>query len=58
LESLSPDQLEDAGVAAYYGLILAGSGEGAKARHYLERGHEARLLPEERYLLSKAQEGM
>jgi tetratricopeptide (TPR) repeat protein len=56
LESLKPDQLEEPGVAAYYGLILAGSGDRTHARHYLERGREARLLPEERSLLTKAEE--
>jgi cytochrome c-type biogenesis protein CcmH/NrfG len=56
LEGLKRDQLEEPSVAAYYGVILAGSGDQAKARHYLERGREARLLPEERNLLSKAQE--
>ena len=58
LEGLKGDQLEDPGIAAYYGVILAGSGEHSKARHYLQRGHDARLLPEERNLLSKAEAGM
>jgi tetratricopeptide (TPR) repeat protein len=58
LQGLNSDQLDDSGVAAYYAVILAGSGDRAKAKHYLERARVARLLPEERNLLSKAQEGM
>src|SRR5262249_27869605 len=42
LEGLKGEQLEEPGVAAYYGVILAGAGEQSKARHYLERGHQAR----------------
>jgi hypothetical protein len=56
LEGLKPEQLEEPGVATYYGIILAGTGEQSKARHYLERARLARLLPEERNLLSKAGE--
>jgi tetratricopeptide (TPR) repeat protein len=56
LDGLKRDQLEEPSMAAYYGVILAGSGDRAKARHYLARGRDARLLPEERNLLSKAEE--
>jgi Flp pilus assembly protein TadD len=56
LDSLKSDQLEEPSLAAYYGVILAGSGDHARARHYLELAHNARLLPEERSLLSKAEE--
>jgi len=56
--SLKSEQLEEPAVAAYYGVILAGTGEPMKARHYLERGLQARLLPEERNLISKAGVGM
>ena len=56
LDSLKHDQLEEPGVAAYYGVILAGSGDHARAKHYLQRAHDARLLPEERTLLGKAEE--
>jgi tetratricopeptide (TPR) repeat protein len=58
LQGLKSDQLEDPGVATYYAVILAGSGDRGKAAHYFERARIARLLPEERNLLSKAQEGM
>jgi tetratricopeptide (TPR) repeat protein len=54
LEKLKRDQLDEPAVAAYYGVILAGSGDHTRARHYLELAHGARLLPEERNLLSKA----
>jgi Flp pilus assembly protein TadD len=58
LEGLKSDELDDPGVATYYAVILAGSGDRARAEHYLERAKLARLLPEERNLLSKAQEGL
>ena len=58
LGSLKNEQLEEPAVAAYYGLILASAGEHDRARHYLERGLQARLLPEERNLITKAGVGM
>jgi Tfp pilus assembly protein PilF len=52
--NLKNEQLEEPAVAAYYGVVLAGAGEQLKARHYLERGLQAHLLPEERNLIAKA----
>jgi tetratricopeptide (TPR) repeat protein len=58
LNKLNQDQLENPAIAAYYGVILAGSGAPGKAKHFLERGLEAKLLPEEKTLLTKAGEKM
>jgi predicted Zn-dependent protease len=53
LKILSPEQLKEPSVAAYYGIILAESGNAAQADHYLKLAQTARLLPEERALLAK-----
>lgn len=58
IEQLSPKQLEEPGVAAYYGLILKGAGNLPKARTYLQLGAKARLLPEEQKLVEKARQGV
>jgi hypothetical protein len=42
-------------VAAYYGIILTGSGEHAQAREFLALAETASLLPEERALVVNAQ---
>jgi predicted Zn-dependent protease len=52
---LSEDQRKDPAVAAYYGIILAGAGEKIEARKYLEIGKDARLLPEEKKLVDRAE---
>ncbi len=57
-EGLKKEDLDEPSIAAYYGIILAGTGNHDLARHYLERGLQARLLPEERNLLSVAGEGL
>ena len=54
MQNLTEEQLEQPAVSAYYGIFLAGSGDMEKARHYLERGGKARLLPEEKALLDQA----
>jgi len=53
-QRLSPRQLEDPPVAAYYGLVLRAAGDQAKAKRFLELGAKAKLLPEERKLIEKA----
>src|SRR5262245_9202232 len=58
LDGLKREDLEEPSIAAYYGIILASTGETAKARHYLEQGLKGRLLPEERALITKAQRGL
>jgi tetratricopeptide (TPR) repeat protein len=55
---IKPENLEEPSIAAYYGIILAGTGDTTKARHYLERGLQAKLLPEEKALVTKAELGM
>jgi cytochrome c-type biogenesis protein CcmH/NrfG len=56
--SLTSQQLADPAIAAYYGVILSGSGKAAKAKPYLELAQQAKLLPEERILIQKAKEGV
>jgi hypothetical protein len=51
---LKPDQLNQPQLAAYYGVMLAASGDHAKAAKYLELASKARLLPEEAELLRRA----
>lgn len=55
LRALTEEQLEAPAIAAYYGIILAATGEKEKARRYLELGSKAFLLPEEKALLAKAE---
>jgi Tfp pilus assembly protein PilF len=54
MQKLTEEQLEQPAVSAYYGIFLASSGDLEKARHYVERGEKARLLPEEKSLLDQA----
>ena len=53
-DGLKPEQLAEPAVAIYYALVLRATGDGARARKYLEIGQRARLLPEERKLLQQA----
>jgi predicted Zn-dependent protease len=55
MSGLPDDQLRDPSLAAYYGVILAATGETEKARDYLKLGASAKLLPEEKDLLTKAE---
>lgn len=57
-DTLPAQQLTNAAVATYYGIILAGSGHGPKARPYLDLADKAKLLPEERNLLKKARDSV
>ena len=58
MEGLSEEQLRDPSVATYYGLVLAAAGQKDKARGFLERSKEASLLPEEKALVTKAQNSL
>jgi len=58
MDKLTPDQLRDASLAAYYGVVLAAAGEKEKAREYLRRASEAKLLPEEKALIAKSESGL
>jgi Flp pilus assembly protein TadD len=56
LETLTPQQLEQPGVAVYYGVLLAASGETNKAGKYLDIADTGNLLPEEKELVKIARE--
>lgn len=55
MNTLKSDQLKDPPIAAYYGIILAAAGDREKAREYIEIGKQARLLPEERALVTRVE---
>ena len=54
IESLKTQDLQSPGIAGYYGLILQATGNGAKAKKYLNLAVKGRLLPEERKLFERA----
>lgn len=54
LSQFKPEQLEEPGVAGYYALVLAATGDTSKAQHYFELAEKAKLLPEEAALFRKA----
>jgi Flp pilus assembly protein TadD len=58
MDKLTPDQLRDASLAAYYGVVLAAAGQKEKAREYLRRASEAKLLPEEKALVAKSESSL
>jgi predicted Zn-dependent protease len=58
LSTLAPTQLQDPSIATYYGVILAASGNTQKAREYLQLSSSAKLLPEEKELVKKAQSSL
>ncbi|MGH8163631.1 MAG: tetratricopeptide repeat protein, partial [Rhodanobacteraceae bacterium] len=47
MSRLSPEQLRDPSVAAYYGVLLAAAGKKAEAMKFLDEAGKAALLPEE-----------
>ncbi len=56
LQKLSPADLQRPAVAAYYGCLLAASGQAAKATDYLARADGGSLLPEEKELVVAARQ--
>ena len=58
MDGMNAEQLRDASVATYYGIILAAAGQKEKAREYLRRASEASLLPEEKALVAKAESSL
>jgi len=54
LEQLQPEQLEKFSVCGCYGMVLKATGNGDKAKKYLDLAAKAPLLPEERKLVEKA----
>src|SRR5438874_913 len=55
LAGFSEVELERPQVAAYYGVLLANSGDLSRAAKFLDLGEKANLLPEEKKLVEKAQ---
>jgi cytochrome c-type biogenesis protein CcmH/NrfG len=58
LEALTPEQLRQPEIAAYYGILLAAAGDQARAGEYLDLGDKATLLPEEKTLMEKARRSL
>jgi hypothetical protein len=56
--ALTPTQLQEPAVAAYYGILLAAAGNTQSAREYLKLGATAKLLPEEKTLITKAENSL
>jgi hypothetical protein len=55
MNAFNETQLMDPPIAAYYGVMLAAAGDATKAKQYLAAGETAKLLPEEKALITKAQ---
>jgi hypothetical protein len=53
MTALKPAQLEQPGVALYYGLLLVANDQAADARKYFQIARQGILLPEEKALLEK-----
>ncbi|HEV2805194.1 MAG TPA: hypothetical protein VGW57_09725 [Chthoniobacterales bacterium] len=58
LENLPPEQLRKPELAAYYGVILAATGDRARAGEFLDLGEKASLLPQEKALVEKARRSL
>jgi Flp pilus assembly protein TadD len=58
IEQLTPEELQDAAVVGYYGLILKAVGQGTKAKPRLEAALKGNVLPEERQLFEQARVGL
>jgi Flp pilus assembly protein TadD len=54
MSQLTPEQLHDPSVAAYYGILLAAAGQNDAATEYFGRAEKAKLLPEEEELVAQA----
>jgi len=57
-ETLSPEQLRQPEIAAYYGIILAAAGDQTRAAEFLDIGEKAKLLPQEKELVEKARRSL
>lgn len=58
MSSLTPAQLQDPSVAAYYGVVLAAVGRNPEAVKFLDAAAGAQLLPEEEKLIAEARQTM
>jgi predicted Zn-dependent protease len=56
MKTLTPEQLQQPGFAAYYGLFLSATDAKEESRKFLELAREAKLLPEEKRLVAQAWE--
>jgi cytochrome c-type biogenesis protein CcmH/NrfG len=58
LEALTPEQLREPAIAAYYGILLAAAGDQARAGEFLDLGEKAALLSQEKALIEKARRSL
>jgi tetratricopeptide (TPR) repeat protein len=58
MNGIRESQWRDPSVAVYYGIVLAAAGENEKARKYLDLAASGKLLPEERALITRAEESL
>jgi hypothetical protein len=58
MNGLHENQLRNPALATYYGIVLAAAGEEEKAKKYLTIAASGKLLPEERALVTKAEESL
>jgi cytochrome c-type biogenesis protein CcmH/NrfG len=56
-ETLTPDHLHQPEIAAYYGIMLAATGD-PRAGEFLDLGDKATLLPQEKALIEKARRAL
>jgi cellulose synthase operon protein C len=54
MSQLTPEQLHDPSIAAYYGILLAAAGQNDAATEYFAVAEKAKLLPEEEELVARA----
>ena len=54
MRQLTPEQLHDPSVAAYFGILLAAAGQNDDATEYFALAEKAKLLPEEEELVAQA----
>jgi cytochrome c-type biogenesis protein CcmH/NrfG len=58
LETLTPEQLHEPAIAAYYGVLLVAAGDQTHAGEFLDLGEKAMLLPQEKRLIEKARRSL
>lgn len=58
METLPEDQRHKPEIAAYYGMILAATGDNTHAAEFLDIGERAKLLPEEKALVQRARNAL
>jgi tetratricopeptide (TPR) repeat protein len=58
MNGIRENQWREPSLAAYYGVVLAAAGQNKKAREFLDLATSGKLLPEERALITKAEESL